>query len=241
MEFWIPKVYEQLQRTPPAVGQVFAKMTDTMKYLHETQRTDSRSTGIKAPIKTHLSISELRQLIEHDMCTTWCIENAEQHHLAWCLGRVLALRPGSIGSSKFAPEAHLTWNDVKITREEDNGKFVARITIRFVKQSSDPEKAPGSYQMVRNSMKSYLQFNVRCPTNVENMIFSVPHRLLVIALRRGVLRDLTTIDELMESDARTIKVVTDLLFVDCHDTDLAIVQNRPFERLHLLPFEAARS
>ncbi|KAL0470454.1 hypothetical protein QR685DRAFT_571571 [Neurospora intermedia] len=44
-----------------------------------------------------VGLPELRMLIDHDILHTGSQEVAEVHHLAWALGRICALRPGSIG------------------------------------------------------------------------------------------------------------------------------------------------
>ncbi|KAK3490488.1 uncharacterized protein B0T23DRAFT_443464 [Neurospora hispaniola] len=54
-------------------------------------------------IRTHLlqvvGLPELRMLIDYDILHPGSHEVAEVHHLAWALGRIYALRPGSIGWS----------------------------------------------------------------------------------------------------------------------------------------------
>jgi hypothetical protein len=158
--------------------------------------------------KTYLGFTEIRQLIENDMMRTASIEVAEQHHLAWCLARYLALRPGSIGAESYSGpnnkrhDAHLTWRDLDIQRDgTEKGRFKVIITIRFWKQSRDPDAA-------RVEPKTY---TIVSPPNPDQIIFSVPHRLLVIALRRGLLVDYTNINDLFAGDKLNILVRDDQL------------------------------
>lgn len=65
---------------------------------------------------------------------------AECHHLAWCLGRICAVRPGTIGLSrgdKAEGLNYLTWRDVTITRGPDH-RFIARVVFRSLKTNNVP-------------------------------------------------------------------------------------------------------
>lgn len=90
----------------------------------------------------------------------------------------------------------LTWRDIKLLRGSEPGKFQARITFRNLKTNfADPEKAKE-----KGNLKSTLQCVISSPRQVDNLVFSVPHRLLTIALRRGLLDGIATIDELIKGD-----------------------------------------
>ena len=127
------------------------------------------------------------------------------HHLAWCIGRVCAVRPGSLGynpknKDSISRKKFLTWRDVKIFRGTADGEFVADFTFRVLKTNSeDPEEGNKDDRPPRP-----LQCRVLSPKKNENVIFSVPHRLLVIALRRGIIDGISTIDELLAG--RTLNV-----------------------------------
>lgn len=80
-----------------------------------------------------------------DLRETPCIELAECHHLAWVLGRLAALRPGSLGMPDRMGNRHLpylVWGDLQIERTSTIGAFYVKMTIRNLKTNSiDPEKA----------------------------------------------------------------------------------------------------
>lgn len=57
--------------------------------------------------KPFVGLEELRQLIDHELISNRCAELSEEHQLAWCIGRVTAVRPGSIGPSQNGRALHL--------------------------------------------------------------------------------------------------------------------------------------
>ncbi|KEQ67642.1 uncharacterized protein M437DRAFT_36615 [Aureobasidium melanogenum CBS 110374] len=205
MLYWVARIYGQLKRDPPTNTAAFNRMTTTMNGLNVQDR--SSVDPIFATVKTHVGLTEIRQLIESDMMRTACIENAEQHHLAWCLGRFLALRPASIGAESFTGpgntrhQPHLVWRDVVLQRDpSDKGRFTAVITIRHWKHTRDADadrSGPKTYTLVSPP--------------ADQLIFSVPHRLLVIALRRGILLDYNTIEDLLAGDLANITIRDDQL------------------------------
>jgi hypothetical protein len=68
--------------------------------------------------KSYVGLAELRQLIDLDTISSPNIDIAEGHHLAWCIGRICAVRPGSVGPTDATRERsmmYLTWRDVDIT------------------------------------------------------------------------------------------------------------------------------
>lgn len=137
---------------------------------------------------THVGLSEIAQLIDLDMSQSRCFPVAEIHHLSWCLGRTCAVRPGSLGhnpkdKSAIPEKRFLTWRDVQIFRGAEVGKFVADIAFRVVKTNSqDAEQASKASKPSRP-----INCRVMSPNTTDNLIFSVPHRLLIIALRRGAI------------------------------------------------------
>lgn len=62
-------------------------------------------------IQTHLlqviGLPELRMLIDYDILHPGSHEVAEVHRLAWALGRICALRPGSVGWSRIQDDGML--------------------------------------------------------------------------------------------------------------------------------------
>lgn len=157
--------------------------------------------------RTYVGLAELRQLIDYDMMSTPSIEVAEGHHLAWCLGRVCSVRPGSIGPSKNSDKLktgmYLTWRDLTFTRGAKEGEFRVDIVFRSLKTNfEDPASAPSN----KSPQSRQLKCVVMSPQSIENLLFSIPHRLLVIALRRGILDGIENLDQLFESDLQHIQV-----------------------------------
>lgn len=144
---------------------------------------------------------ELRRLLELDMARVCAMENAEQHHLAWCLGRALALRPGLIAADPLeATEPHLTWRDIDFEAGGE-GHFTATITIRLFKGSRDPERNVGGPRTYR----------IEAPRQPELLIFSILHRALAIALRRGLIEGIDTLDELFAWNQARLRIKAEAL------------------------------
>lgn len=98
--------------------------------------------------KPYIGPAEILQLIDLDTRLTPCIELAECHHLAWCIARCCALRPGSFGQQahKVDPNVELpflAFRDLRITRGSTKGDFTVRLVIRNLKTNTlmDAERA----------------------------------------------------------------------------------------------------
>ncbi|KAK7540000.1 uncharacterized protein J3D65DRAFT_666663 [Phyllosticta citribraziliensis] len=79
--FWTKHVVCQRTWVPPPYRLMHLKLT---KHMHKLQRLyPSVSHGNSK--KTYLGLEELRQLTGYAMYENICIENSEQHQLAWCL------------------------------------------------------------------------------------------------------------------------------------------------------------
>ncbi|KAJ5008614.1 hypothetical protein K4K57_010177 [Colletotrichum sp. SAR 10_99] len=160
--------------------------------------------------KSLLTYSEVTQLIDSDASTTPCIELAEGHHFAWLLARCCALRPGALGQTRKPPAflngpRYLIWNDVEIKRGQEPGEFDAKITIRNLKDSSFDRDAQGHIRSRMNGQTgSLMDFFFKSPKDQINLAFSPVHRLLVMALRRGALQDINTVEELLTGNASAI-------------------------------------
>ena len=53
---------------------------------------------------------------------------AECFHLAWVLGSVCGVRPGSMAYTNGRPDQFLTWADVVICRGKNMGMFDAKVS-----------------------------------------------------------------------------------------------------------------
>lgn len=203
--FWINRLRPEF---PKHV--VYNQITEVMRYCVKKLKLSIRGTGTLSEI----GLEELRQLIDFDMTTSLHMEAAEVHHLAWCIGRMCAVRPGSLGWSgtkeiafKNAPShgpPYLVWKDVEITKVAggDKAMFQVQLTIRNLKTNfTDPEKA-----MTKSKLRSSLVFNILPPKKSSNLTFSIPHRLLAIGIRRGIFRDISSIDDLFALERHAVNV-----------------------------------
>lgn len=199
MTFWVKRSYATRELPMPPAHTLYNQLTEAMraaaKKYELTVEGDVNRTAI--------GLAELRQMIDMETTTTPCIELTEGHHLAWVMGRVCSVRPGSLGPSSVAKKgdlSYLTWRDVVITRGDGAGNFRVHLTFRTLKtMSADPEQAQAG-------AISPLKATVLPPQYQDNLIFSIPHRLLVIALRRKILKNIDTLDELLDGDQLNILV-----------------------------------
>ena len=129
---------------------------------------------------------------------------AEQQHAAWLLGYLCGVRPGSItvGSSREESQT-LTWGDIDIQRQLTadgiwEGQFLAKITFKY--QTETEETA---------AQRKYLHMTILSPKT--NITLSLPHRLLVIALRRGLINHYESINELMLGQEENVSFKPDAL------------------------------
>ncbi|KAG5759525.1 hypothetical protein H9Q72_012353 [Fusarium xylarioides] len=178
MCFWVLRKYPERAIDPPKRGWLQATMTEMMRYLQN-----------QVKIRTHRASSPNRTRL------------AECHHLAWVLGRLAALRPGSLGMPDRMGNRHLpylVWGDLQIERTSTIGVFYVKMTIRNLKTNSiDPQKAH-SNQVLTISLNS--------PRGTMTFELSAPHRILTIALRRGVLVGINNLDDLFTQRQRYILI-----------------------------------
>ncbi|KAF5711462.1 hypothetical protein FGLOB1_4965 [Fusarium globosum] len=97
-------------------------------------------------------------------------------------------------------------NDIELSRDHD-GKFALTITFRNLKTNSEePTKAAH-----KAPLRSELRCVIKSPQNTENLVFSVPHRLLAMAIRRGILDGIETLDQLFTSQTKYISIKPEFL------------------------------
>ncbi|OIW32876.1 hypothetical protein CONLIGDRAFT_695069 [Coniochaeta ligniaria NRRL 30616] len=143
-----------------------------------------------------VGLSELRQLIDTDMASpTLHIDVAELHHLAWCMGKISAIRPGDIGQSRQGSQKSLRWKDITIVRGDEPGKFQVEIGLRSMSNSTNFDK-----------MTRKLVCKVLSPSTTEDLEFSIAHRLLVVAIRHKMLVGIETIDDLLSEAMHHIRI-----------------------------------
>lgn len=185
----------------PPSQEVFLTMTESMRAVQARFSKNNKPMTTKS----YVGLGELRLLIEKEMETNRSIEVSEQHQMAWCLARTTAVRPGSIGAGRNEGKG-LTWRDLQITAGDGPGQFDVVVTFKKanIKAPIDPEAS------VMVNLDYPLRSYIKSPT-AGNLPLSVPHRLLVIALRRGLLVDISTLDELFSFSRQNLLIKPDHL------------------------------
>ncbi|KAK3114273.1 hypothetical protein LTR53_007558 [Teratosphaeriaceae sp. CCFEE 6253] len=185
---------------------IFNDMSKAMRYVQKMYGGPPSRVS-----KTWLGLAELRQLLDFEAFNNRCVELSEQHQALWCMGRVTALRPGSLcPTGKYGRTDPFVWRDLVFTVGDEPGMFEARLTITRldIKHAADPLDEV-------NMASDVLAIRFISP-EAHNLIFSSAHRLLLIALRRGLLKDIVTIDELLGYTGHVISIkpahLDDLLF-----------------------------
>lgn len=193
MLFWIQRLYRD--REMPNKSKLYNGMTLSMQSIYRKLYGPGRGMRRKMP---RVGLAEMRQLIDEDAVRSACPENAEQHHLIWCLGHQTAVRAASLAEDADRKGQYLQWRDIEFSRSGPPGSFKAMITYRHLKSNRiDPEKGD----------QNTLVCNCECP-NEDNIVFSIPHRLLAIAIRRNLLVDIDSVDALLQSNLQNILVRT---------------------------------
>ncbi|KAL2421149.1 hypothetical protein ABEF95_002031 [Exophiala dermatitidis] len=206
MIFWTNYVSAQRDyMPPPRANHLYLKLTEALRGA-----ADNRKLSAATSSKSYIGIPELTLLIDHDLKSTPCIELAECHQLAWCIGRFTAARPGSLGGqpkrSLVDPdndESFLTWRDVEISRSGKRGQFISRILFRNLKTNRVDSEAIDTNKT--------LKFTLLSPQRASNLQFSVPHRLMAMAIRRKALVGIDTVDEALDGTAMNILIKAEFL------------------------------
>lgn len=198
--FWTKRSYYERDEQFNNERRLWNELTEAMRgtFQRHGDMKQVRVTEI-----TFVGLDELRQLLDHEIAVSPCIELSEQHQAAWCLARQTAVRPGSIGMGREDDDDALRWKDIKFYWEGEPGKYSMFINFGSVKTMvSDPERKRKSFQSVKP-----LQFDITPPPQ-ENIIFSAPLRFILMGLRRGIFRDINSIDDIMTNQMRNVTVST---------------------------------
>lgn len=121
------------------------------------------------------------------------------------------MRPGSLGPQRAGNIASdddfrgMIFDDFEVRRGKAPGEFIAVLTVRRLKTDGFQRANKTGY------MSSRVKYHFQSPQNAFNLMFSIPHRLLVLALRRGALRDHTTIESLLDGHDQYIDFKTEFL------------------------------
>lgn len=176
-------------RNPPDQYRFFKGTTQTIQYIFKKMGVQNEEYK-----KPYYGKPELQIMIDDEMSQPIVrIAHMEQQHLAWIFGCLCGIRPGSLGSHPDDESRHLRWNDITIRREITSdggfeGRFTACCVFRYLKDRNTTVRKPSRFQQLRLTVRS-----ARSPDHIP---FSLPHRLLTILIRRGLLRDYTTVEEL---------------------------------------------
>ncbi|KAK5702459.1 hypothetical protein LTR17_022292 [Elasticomyces elasticus] len=148
--------------------------------------------------RTYFGRYELQYLMDKDLELTVNMEIAECHHLAWNLAYVCGIRPGAIGWHRGRPNSFLRWEHISIRRSvSDSKKFVLDLTLPFMKGHQDLDKLEDGHD-------GSLELTLEPPNNPDNIPICPTYRLLVIAIRRGLLKSYTTVDQLLNGKGEKI-------------------------------------
>ncbi|KAF2173933.1 hypothetical protein M409DRAFT_48840 [Zasmidium cellare ATCC 36951] len=196
--FWSSQKLRHRGTPFPGRAQLFNDLVQTMRFVQK-QYGDT----IENKPKTYLGLAELRQLLDHEAVNNRCIELSEEHQVLWCIGRISALRPSSLAPDpKVGRSKPLKWKDFEFFTTSVPGKFRSILTLDHldIKRSSDPIVA-------QESRPSTVPVRLNMPSpEPHNLVFSVTHRLLVIALRRGILEGIGSLDDLLTTNLNEIRV-----------------------------------
>lgn len=204
---WTVRKFQKRSEAPPPSRVLFNALTQAMRIIaHKMQMKLKRTPKSKS----YLGLPEIIQLIDLDTRGTANIALAEGHHLAWLLGRCCALRPGAIGTTpidvrdKQIPFPFLRFGNFSVTRGPP-GHFDVVLEIRNLKITSERVAEETGYHT------KAVKFYIKSPQNQHNLMLSIPHRFLVLALRRGALEDYTTVNDLLAGDKREIRIKKEFL------------------------------
>lgn len=178
---------------------VYNEMTQAMRYVQHKY-----GDPLLRKEKTWLGLAELRQLIDYEMLNNRCIELSEEHQVLWCIGRITALRPGSLCPGKYARTEPLTWRNLQFSVGDELGKFNVRLTLDHIdiKHRADTLRCRGRWEAPKEH-KAVIKMQAPEP---QNLVFSPAHRLLVIALRRGILQGISNLEELLNWDREQVSL-----------------------------------
>lgn len=195
MTFWINRKYAQAGNPVPYYYAVYNHLTEAMQYCQSVYGTRKR----REP-KAGLGLHELREILEYEMTQSPSPALSQQHQLIMCLLRQTAVRPGSIGNATYRKDQYLAWKDVRIINH-GSGVLTARISFEHLKTNYDDPQEADHRTLIMN-----------CDTpNAENMIFSVPHRFMCIALSRNAIENHNTIEQVLDSTFQHIRFKAEFL------------------------------
>lgn len=135
--------------------------------------------------------------------STTLISTTEQQWIAWCVAFQTAIRPGSLGRGEASDrQEYSRLRDLDLSRGQERGRFNLILTIRILKTNTNNMEQGVKGKHVNIA----LDMPLTTPQAKENIIFSVPHRILAMLLRRGALEGITSVAELINGTQQNITV-----------------------------------
>ncbi|KAL8918763.1 MAG: hypothetical protein Q9208_007160 [Pyrenodesmia sp. 3 TL-2023] len=194
-------------KNPPVREKFLAATSQAIQYA--AKNVGAGLDGQYDQSRPYYGKSELQILIDDDSSNAGrAYEIVEQHHLAWVFGCICGVRPSSLGRHAYDKERFLRWRDIELRREIPehgpfDGRFTAIVTFRNLKGRNDKVRAPNRYNKLRLTVGS--------PRLSDNLPFSLPHRLLTIALRRNLLQDCASVEDLFTGRLLNIAIKPEAL------------------------------
>ena len=107
--------------------------------------------------------------------------------LLWLFGFFQGLRPSSIGRERDSPTRFMQWGQLQLFRDHVNGRPTGRLLVKVkvvnLKTNKDFEET-----------EEQLAFCTASPKESFNIQYSIPHRLILMLLRRRLLANHESLD-----------------------------------------------
>ncbi|KAK4951039.1 hypothetical protein LTR10_011032 [Elasticomyces elasticus] len=187
---------------PPNYRSLQAKTNAALYYAAQTY-------GIKPSNyqKTYFGRFELQYIMDRDLESVLNFEFTESNHCALTLALCCGMRPGAIGWTDGRPHAFLRWEHISIRRDaNDSRKFVLTITLPFQKGYQDLNQS-----MLESAGVTALELVIMPPNNPDNIPLCPTYRFLIMLLRRDLLQQYKTFQDLLQGKELYILIKPDHL------------------------------
>ena len=173
---FINRRYWDANRQPPANAKLLSYTNEVLQKCGEDYGVNQKATK-----KPYMGRLELAQLIDWDSLRSARPAITEVHHLSWCMANQCGVRPSSIAiPDADHKDRFMRWKDVQITRNLAPGRFDCYLDFVNLKNSLDD---------LSFTLDKSLKMRPKSPLSTNYIPQSIPHRLLVILLRRDGLQD----------------------------------------------------
>ena len=173
---FINRRYWDAGREPPAKAKLLSYTNEVLQKCGEVYGVDQSATK-----KPYMGRLELAQLIDWDSLRSARPAITEVHHLSWCMANQCGIRPSSIAiPNADHQDRFMRWKDIQITRSLAPGRFDCYLDFVNLKSTLDD---------LSFTLDKSLKMRPKSPLSTNYIPQSIPHRLLVILLRRDGLQD----------------------------------------------------